>query len=83
LQNLPASNGSTVKNDKNIANTEENGIEQYDGVNKIIGQIFSSRVVSVSDSELEWELVNLIYGHPENDYAENPIVATTYKSTEV
>ncbi len=91
MQNLPSSNGSTVKNDKQIANTEENGIEpnvqdmieRYDEVNKVIGQIFSSLVVSISDSELEYELANLIYGHPENDYAENPIVATTYKSTEV
>lgn len=58
-------------------------IEQSDGINKVIGQIFSNRVVSVANSELEYELANLIYGHPENDYAEQPLVATTFKSTEV
>jgi hypothetical protein len=85
LQNLPLSNGSTGKtneenmNDPNIQAT----IDQYDGINKAIGQIFSSRVVSITDSVLESELANLIYGNPANDYAENPLVVTTFKSTEV
>jgi hypothetical protein len=57
--------------------------DQYDGINKAISQIFSSRVISVSDSELEYELVNLIFGHPEYDYAENPPIAKTFKSTEI
>jgi len=37
----------------------------------------------VTDSEFEIELANLVYGHPEIDYAENPPVATKFKSTEV
>lgn len=72
------SNDSTVKN-INDSNTHD----QYDGINKAISQIFSSRVISISNSELEYELANLIYGHPEHDYAENPLVATTFKSSEV
>ncbi len=75
------SNDSTVKNISG-ANIQTPS-DQYDGINKAISQIFSSRVISISDSELEYELANLIYGHPEHDYAENPPIATTFKSTEV
>ncbi|CAF1006303.1 unnamed protein product [Adineta steineri] len=46
-------------------------------------QNFPPRVISISDSEFEIELANLVYGHPEIDYAENRLMTTTYKSTEV
>ncbi|CAF1006435.1 unnamed protein product [Adineta steineri] len=48
-----------------------------------ISQNFPPRVISISDSEFEIELANLVYGHPEIDYAENRLMTTTYKSTEV
>jgi hypothetical protein len=90
---LPSSNNVTVNNDnKNrIPNKEENGIspdtqiliKEQDAINNIIRQTFPTRVISVSNSELEIELANLIYGHPEKDYAETPHVAPTFKSTEV
>ena len=85
------SNNSTRKNDQYVSNIEKHGVDpdiqatirESNGVNNVIGQIFSNRVISISDSELEFELANLIYGNPENDYAENPLFATTFKSTEV
>ncbi len=78
------SNDSTVKNISGANNSNiQTPSDQYDGINKAISQIFSSRVISISDSELEYELANLIYGHPEHDYAENPPIATKFKSTEV
>ena len=47
------------------------------------GQPLSCRLSSVSDPQVELELANLIYGHPERDYAENHIVSTPWKTTEV
>ncbi|CAF1084001.1 unnamed protein product [Adineta steineri] len=48
-----------------------------------ISQNVPPRVISISDSEFEIELANLVYGHPEIDYVENRLMTTTYKSTEV
>lgn len=76
-----------MKDEKRSSDVEEPNVQTpengFDGMNKAIGHIFSSEISSVSDTELEIELAKLVYGHPENDYAENPIVATTCKSTDV
>ncbi|CAF1634405.1 unnamed protein product [Adineta ricciae] len=47
------------------------------------GRMFPIRIVSVSDSELEIELAYLVYGHPENEYAEKPWHGSTIISSEV
>lgn len=70
-----------MSNDHHSA--EQTTIEQFNETNQVIGQIFSSAILSISDSELEFELANLIYGNPERDYAENPSIAKTFRSTEV
>ena len=40
-------------------------------INETLSQPLSSRVVSITQSELEHELVSLLYGHPESDYVEH------------
>ncbi|CAF3803801.1 unnamed protein product [Adineta steineri] len=58
-------------------------IEGQNLINEIFNQAFSNRVVSITDSVLECELVNLIYGYPAIDYIENPSVTTTIKPVDV
>ncbi|CAF3525477.1 unnamed protein product [Rotaria sp. Silwood1] len=48
-------------------------------INEALSQPLSSRIVSITDSELEYELANLIYGHPEKDYIENSSISITRK----
>ena len=48
-----------------------------------MSQPLTCRLSSVSNPQVELELANLIYGHPERDYAENHIVSTPWKCTEV
>ncbi|CAF2562446.1 unnamed protein product [Rotaria sp. Silwood2] len=94
VETLPSSKGLTANNDDNNtskSNTEIQDIapdvqiiiNEQDGISNTLSKPFPNRVVSVTDSELESELANLVYGRPENDYAENPIPAPTFKSTEV
>ncbi|CAF0763718.1 unnamed protein product [Rotaria sordida] len=58
-------------------------LEEQKIINETFSQPLSSRIVSVTDSELEYELANLIYGHPEKDYIENPSISITDKSHSV
>ncbi|CAF1181853.1 unnamed protein product [Adineta steineri] len=58
-------------------------IEGQNLINEIFNQAFSNRVVSITDSVLECELVNLIYGYPAIDYTENPSITTTIKPVDV
>ncbi|CAM4860974.1 unnamed protein product [Rotaria socialis] len=46
-------------------------IDEQKKINEVLCQPFPSRIVSVTESELEYELANLIYGHPEIDYLSN------------
>ncbi|CAF0866227.1 unnamed protein product [Rotaria sordida] len=93
-ETLSSSKGFTVNNDdhsKSTLNTETHGIDpdvqiginEQGEISNTLSKPFPHRVISVNDAELETELANLVYGRPENDYAENPIVVTTIKSTEV
>ena len=66
-----------------VCNTETNGIDQQNKISDAFRRTIPPRVISVSNSELEIELANLVYGHPENDYAENPRPPRIFKSTEV
>ncbi|CAF2517852.1 unnamed protein product [Rotaria sp. Silwood2] len=52
-------------------------------INEALSQPLSSRIVSVTESELEYELANLIYGHPEKDYVENPTISIIHKADDV
>jgi hypothetical protein len=53
-------------------------LDQQKVIERTLGQILSARNVSVSDSELELELANLVYGHPEKDYRED---STAFEQT--
>ncbi|CAF0917948.1 unnamed protein product [Adineta steineri] len=72
-----------VNDNNHMSNIRTNGIEPIIDKQNEISQNFPPRVISISDSEFEIELANLVYGHPEIDYAENRLMTTTYKSTEV
>ncbi|UJR16159.1 hypothetical protein I4U23_003069 [Adineta vaga] len=75
-KDLPLSNIETV-NDDTKSNNKTN--DQPIGMNRVVPPC----VISVSDSELEIELAYLVYGRPENEYAEKPLHASTFISTEV
>ena len=85
------SNGNNDDDDVDrLSRLNENGIDaeiqviidQQEIINQTLAQLFPSRVVSVSDSELECELANLIYGHPEKDYVETPVVPVANTSAD-
>ena len=81
---MPSSNGVTLcKEENGISPDTQVIIREQDQINNVIRHAFPPRVISVTDSEFEYELANLVYGHPEKDYAENPLVAPTFKSSEV
>ena len=77
--------------DDRLSRLNENGIDaeiqviidQQEIINQTLAQLFPSRVVSVSDTELEFELANLIYGHPEKDYVEAPAVPVANTSADL
>jgi hypothetical protein len=56
-------------------------LDQQDIIAQTMTQLFPSRVTSTSDSQLEYELANLIYGHPEHDYRETTLVVHSNKSS--
>lgn len=62
---------------------EQTPIEQLQETNQVIGQLLSSKILAIEDTDIELELANLIYGNPERDYAECPPIAKTFRSTEV
>ncbi|CAF0787901.1 unnamed protein product [Rotaria sp. Silwood1] len=93
-ETLSSSKGFTVNNDdnnKSISNTEIQGIDpdvqiiinEQDKISNTLSKPCAHPVIAVTDSELESELANLVYGRPEKDYAENPVIVSTFKSTEV
>lgn len=45
-------------------------LEQQDIIIRTMAQLFPSRIVSTTESQLEFELANLVFGHPGSDYAE-------------
>ncbi|CAF3337302.1 unnamed protein product [Rotaria socialis] len=55
-------------------------IDEQKKINEVLCQPFPSRIVSVTESELEYELANLIYGHPEIDYVDKSLTSITNKS---
>ncbi|CAF1553216.1 unnamed protein product [Rotaria magnacalcarata] len=55
-------------------------IDEQKKINEVLSQPFLSRIVSVTESELECELANLIYGHPEIDYVDKSLTSITNKS---
>ncbi|CAF0890597.1 unnamed protein product [Adineta ricciae] len=67
----------TIIDDNEIDSEVNVIIKEQDEINTILNQPFSTRVVSISDTELEYELANLIYGCPAIDYKENPLATTT------
>ncbi|CAF1149287.1 unnamed protein product [Rotaria magnacalcarata] len=90
---LTSSNGVIVNNDNNKANSNTGKncidpdvqitIDEQNEISNALRQPVSNRVVSVTDAELEIELARLVYGNPEEDYAENASIARVFKSTEV
>jgi hypothetical protein len=58
-------------------------IDEQRNITRVLTPKFPGRVVSVADTELELELAQLVYGHPEAEYAENPLRHNTIRSTEV
>jgi len=69
------------KCDENSIDSEvQNIIDEQNIINNVLNQPFSTRVVSATDTELEFELANLIYDPSTNDHIENPLASTTLKS---
>ena len=58
-------------------------IDEQDGISNVLSQPLSNHMTSVTDSELEHELANLVYEHSEDDYTEKTFATITSKSTEV
>lgn len=52
-------------------------IDEQKIINEIFSKPLSPRVVSTTESELEYELAKLVYGHPEKDYTESSLTPTT------
>ncbi|CAF1017334.1 unnamed protein product [Adineta ricciae] len=84
-----ATNSSSLTS-KDLPVTKDEITNEYStSINKVsdepvdTGRMFPIRIVSVSDSELEIELAYLVYGHPENEYAEKPWHGSTIISAEV
>ncbi|CAF1090927.1 unnamed protein product [Adineta steineri] len=85
------SNNNNNDDENRLSSLDENSIdpevqmiiEGQNLINEIFNQAFSNRVVSITDSVLECELVNLIYGYPAIDYIENPSITTTIKPVDV
>ncbi|UJR30324.1 hypothetical protein I4U23_017861 [Adineta vaga] len=67
----------TIIDDNEIDPELEEILHQQKTINTILNQPFSTRVLSISDTELEFELASLIYGCPAIDYKENPLATTT------
>jgi hypothetical protein len=91
LQKLPVTNGSTGEHDDNyrISNIDGNSInselqtiiEEQKIINETLTQPFPSRIISITDTELEVELATLMFEHPENEHVENAPTSTTANST--
>ncbi len=90
---MPASNGSIINHDnnKNISKTQQEQTgsdtpfidDQQEKITAIINRRMPCPMITVTDVDLETELANLVYGHPENDYKEAAPIAPTFKSSEV
>ena len=48
-------------------------LEQQETIFRTMAQLFPSRIVSITDSQLEYELANLVYGNPQCDYTETSL----------
>ncbi len=89
MQKLPVTNGTTgdhdddyrlSKIDGDSINSElQNMLEEQKIINEVLTQPFPSRVISVTDTELELELATLMLEHPEKDHVQN--IPTTTNST--
>lgn len=73
----------TIIDDHDVDSELETILDKQTTINSILAQPFSTRVLSISDTELEYELANLIYGCPEAEYTETPSTAATLKSVDV
>jgi hypothetical protein len=56
--------------------------EQEEIIRRLV-QSNPTRLVSVTDSELELELAQLVYGHPEKDYCESSIDVSDVKTSDI
>ncbi len=91
MQKLPVANGSTGDHDDNyrISNIDGNSInselqtiiDEQKIINEALTQPFPSRIISITDTELEVELATLMFEHPENEHVENAPTPTTANST--
>ena len=57
-------------------------LEQQEIIFRTMAQLFPSRIVSTTDSQLEYELANLVYGNPESDYAEASLLPPSTLKTD-
>ncbi len=55
-------------------------IDQQNIINNVLNQPFSTGFLSITDTELEFELANLISDSSTNDHIENPLDSTTLKT---
>lgn len=55
-------------------------IDEQKIINEALSKPLPSRIVSATDSELEYELAKLIYGSPEGDYGEKTLNTNTNNS---
>ena len=46
-------------------------IDEQDRINETLSQPFPTRIVSVNESQLEYELAKLVFGQPEHEYDES------------
>jgi len=69
------------KCDENSIDSEvQNIIDEQNLINNVLNQPFSTCFVSITNTELEFELANLISDSSTNDHTENPLASTTLKS---
>jgi len=71
----------TSKFDENSIDSELQIIlDEQKIINDAFSQPFPSRIISFTDTELEYELANLMFDPPENDHVENLLTVSTDKS---
>ena len=58
-------------------------VDEQEEIRRRLTQSNATRLIPVTDVELESELAALVYGHPERDYQENSLSPNRFRSTEV
>ncbi len=81
MQKLPLTDDCPINNDDECRTSKIDQtsidselqiiIDEQEIINETLSKLFPYRVVSVTDTELEYELAKIIIENPENDHVEN------------